>query len=95
MEEGVGYMRAQECLGEMEIIASNDLSADRTGEILGPLDLLIRLPSQILGGRDAVVVCLASPYRRSRLDLRHAQLCLHHDGQRGLKWRGRDTPWSR
>jgi hypothetical protein len=48
--EGVGSMLAQEYLGEVEVIASNDLSADRTGEILGPLDLLTRLPSQILGG---------------------------------------------
>ena len=83
--EGVGSMLAQEYLGEVEVIASNDLSADRTGEILGPLDLLTRLPSQILGGRDAVVVCFASPYRRLHLDLRHAQVCLHYDGPRGVE----------
>jgi hypothetical protein len=47
--EGVGSMLAQKYLGEVEVIASNDLSADRTGEILGPLDLLTRLPSQVLG----------------------------------------------
>src|SRR5918997_3025148 len=85
-------MLAQEYLGEVEIIASNDLSADRTGEILGPLDLLTRLPSQILGGRDAVVVYFASPYRRLHLDLRHAQICLHHDGPRGRRVAGWRTP---
>jgi hypothetical protein len=90
--EGVGSMLAREYLGEVEVIASNDLSADRTGEILSHLDLLTRLPSQILGGRDAVVVCFASPYRRLHLDLRHAQICLHHDGPRGRRVAGDTLP---
>jgi hypothetical protein len=90
--EGVGSMLAREYLGEVEVIASNDLSADRTGEILSHLDLLTRLPSQILGGRDAVVVCFDSPYRRLHLDLRHAQICLHHDGPRGCRVGGTRYP---
>jgi hypothetical protein len=81
--EGVGSMLAREYIGEVEVIASYDLSADRTGELLGHLDLLTRLPSQILGGRDAVIVCFTSRYRRLHLDLRHAQVCLHYNGPRG------------
>jgi hypothetical protein len=90
--EGVGSMLAREYLGEVEVRASYDLSADRTGELLGHLDLLTRLSSQILGGKDAVVVCFASPYRRLHLDLRHAQVCLHYNGPRGASSGGDTLP---
>ena len=38
------------------------------------------------------MVCRASPYRRLRLDLRHAQVYLHHDRQRGHRVAGDTIP---
>ena len=58
-------------------------------QIEHPLDLPpVRLPGQTLWERNAVVVRCPSSLRYLRLHLRHAQVRIHHDHQRGNRVAG-------
>jgi len=87
MISGLDYRIGATVAGELMLLLTNVLPAfclfsrNKTG-ILSRLNIFstfhIRLPSQTLWGRNAVVVRHASPYRYLRFHLRHAQVSIHH-----------------